>query len=227
MVENRPLRPLLEVDAFQWPPECERLTLAAGYVLDRLAEQVIELAQQGRKVVAISGCRRGEGCTTLVLALAPRLVRKGLKVVLVDADFHHPRLAQRLGLLPEAGWEQALAGRLPLAEVAVESVRDRFVLLPLRELQSAPEVGPTRLQDPAVVFGALRRSYDVVLVDLGRFHRHESGSFGPPKPQGNWIDAVVLVHSVRSTSREDLARNRRRVREAGIYEAGIVENFVA
>ena len=220
----QPFRPLLEVDAFQWPPECDRLRRAAADQWEHLAEQLAEQAALGRKLVAISGCRRGDGCTTLILSVAPRLVERGLKVLLVDADFQRPLLARRLGLLPEYGWERVLAGRAAPAEVIIESLQDRLALLPLCQMPSALGDDRGATADPSVSLGQVREHYDVVLIDLGRFHRHEAQGT-PLEPRASWIEAVVLVRNTRSTPEEDLARHRRRIRAAGIHEVGIVENF--
>ena len=221
-----PFRPVLEVDRFLWPPDCEKLEHAAAAPLDSLAEQMAEQASVGRKVVAIASCRRGDGCTTLLLSLAPRLSALGLRVLLVDADFHNPLLARSLGLVPEHGWEEVLAGRLPAEEVIVESLHDRLALLPLCEPPPGRSYELGGDPDPAVSLKQLAAHYDVVLLDLGRFHRHDASGSSLPQPNAEWIDALVLIRNVRSTPEEDLARNRRRVRAVGVHELGIVENFV-
>ena len=221
-----PLRPLLEVDRFHWPQGSARLSDAAGSQLEELAEAIAMECRRGRKVVAMSSCRRGDGCTTLTLAIAPRLVKKGLRVVLVDADFHNPLLARRLGLAPETGWEEVLAGRLPLTEVMIESVEDRLVLLPLREPVPGRTYELGAQPDPAVSLAALKEHYDLILLDLGRFGRTPRTATTLPLPDATWIDAAVLIHNVRSTPQQDLTRTRRKIRDAGIVEAGIAENFV-
>ena len=150
----------------------------------------------------------------MLLCAARRLAARGLKVVMVDADFDHPKLARRLGLLPEAGWEEVLAGGLPLAEVLIESLEDRVALLPL----PGPLSTESGLPDPAASLDLLRRHYDLVLVDLGEV--------GAEAAARNWIDAVVLVHDVRSTPRAELVRATRRLQAAGQVELGVAENFV-
>jgi Mrp family chromosome partitioning ATPase len=221
-----PLRPLLEVDRFHWPQGSTRLNDDAGSQLDELAEGIAKECRQGRKAVAMSSCRRGDGCTTLTLAIAPRLAKMGLRVVLVDADFHNPLLARRLGLAPETGWEEALAGRLPLTEVMIESVEDQLALLPLREPVPGRTYDLGGQPDPAISLAALKEHYDLILLDLGRFGRTPRTATTLPLPDATWIDATVLIHNVRSTPQEDLKRTRRKIRDTGIVETGIVENFV-
>ncbi len=222
---SRPFRPLLEVDRFLWPDDCDRVARTASDQLDGLAEQIADEARLGRKIVGVASCRRGDGCTTLVLSVAPRLAALGFRVLLVDSDFHNPLLARRLGLLPETGWEEVLAGHLPLEEVLVESLQDRLALLPLR----APSAG--RSYDfgancqPRASLEAAAGHYELLLVDVGRFFRHDAHGSNLPQPTGKWLESLVLIHNVRSTPEEDLQRNRQRIRDAGIHEMGIVENF--
>ena len=219
---QEPFRPSFQVDGFAWPSGCTRLSTAAEDQLDHLADGLTAGLSEGRKVVGLGSCRQGEGCTTLLLCAARRLAERGLTVAMVDADFDHPELAGRLGLLPESGWEEVLAGRLPLAEAVVESVQDRIVLLPWLGPVSS-EGCPTA--DPAArgaTLNALREHYDLVLIDLGAF---DAGS-PAVRVDGRWIDAVVLVHDVRSTPQAELNRARARLEAAGIDALSVAENFV-
>lgn len=221
----KPFRPLLEVDRFLWSDECDRFARAVGGQLEGLAEQIADEARLGRQIVGVASCRRGDGCTTLTLSLAPRLVAMGLKVLLVDSDFHNPTLGHRLGLLPESGWEEVLAGHLPLEEVIIESIHDRLALLPLKSPSPGRSYDLGGNPQPRVSLELAAQHYELVLVDVGRFHRHDSKNSNLPQPDGRWLQSLVLLHNVRSTPDEDLTRNRQRIRAAGIREMGIVENF--
>ena len=97
---EREFKPAWEVDHFTWPRLCRRLIARAAEELDRLADALLAANSQGRKVLAMAGCRRGEGATTLLLCAARRLAERGIKPVLVDADLGRPRLAKRLGVQP-------------------------------------------------------------------------------------------------------------------------------
>jgi Mrp family chromosome partitioning ATPase len=219
-------RPLLQVDRFTWPRPCSRLVTAAAGELDRLSDELLAVQARGQKVLAIAGCRRGEGSTTVLLCTARRLAERGLRVVMVDADLADPQLARRLGVLPQFGWESAWAGRLPLAEVVIESAENRLALLPLREASAA--VGPWG-DGKAIIaenIDTLRANFDLVLVDLGPLEDPAviGGSFG--REVSRRLDGVILVQNVRLAARERLAEVQRRLAAAGIAQAGIVENLV-
>ena len=87
----------------------------AAEELDRLADALLAAGRQGQKVLAIGGCRRGEGATTLLLCAVRRLAERGIKPVLVDADLGRPRLAKRLGVQPQFGWDETTEAGGPIA----------------------------------------------------------------------------------------------------------------
>ena len=79
-------KPAWQVERFTWPRICRRLIGRAADELDRLADALLTANAGGQKVLAIAGCRQGEGATTLLLCAARRLAERGVKAVLVDAD---------------------------------------------------------------------------------------------------------------------------------------------
>ncbi len=218
-------QPAYQVDQFAWSPTASKLSLNAGIQLDRLADGLAAGLPEGRKVVGLGAGRRGEGCTTLLLCAARRLAQRGLNVLLVDADFDHSCLARRLGLMPETGWEDVLAGRVPLAEAIVESIQDRLSILPLRGLAAEQDCSSGITVDPAASLALLRKHYDLILIDLGELNTGMPAG-QPLEAAAQWLDAVVLVHDVRATPQTELIQTRSRLQAAGIAEAGIAENFV-
>ena len=100
---------------------------------------------------------------------------QGRKVVLVDANWSNPQLAQSLGLLPQIGWEETLCGGLPLEEVVIESLADGLAVLPVRE-PSASTIATAQI---AASFDILAREFDVVLVDLGPLAQVEDEDASP------------------------------------------------
>jgi len=224
--DHERFQPSFQVDGFAWPSGCTRLSMVAGEQIDQLADSLAGEREQGHQVVAMSGCRRGDGCTTLLLCVARRLAERGLRIAMIDADFDNPLLARRLGLLPEVGWEEIFTARLPVEEVTIESVQDRLAVLPLCGSLPCRACPAEDLPAPASALNVLREHYDLVLVDLGPLGDDTLNGDGASRAVMDWIDAMVLVHDVRGTSPDELNRTRRRVQAAGLVEAGIAENFV-
>jgi Mrp family chromosome partitioning ATPase len=223
---QKPFRPAFQVDRLAWPSGCARLGMAARDQIEDLADALVAGGEAGQQVVAMSGCRRGDGCTTLLLCVARRLAERGLQVAVVDADLANPLLARRLGLLPDAGWEQVVTAQASVDQLIIESLQDRLAVLPLCgeiPCQGCPARG---LPDPIASLDVLRRHYDLVLVDLGQFGARGVGGDGACRGVNRWIDAVVLVRDVRTTREDELEQIRHRVGAVGLVEAGIAENFV-
>ena len=85
--------------------------------------------------------------------------------MLVDADSDRPRLAKRLGVQPQLGWDETDEDDGGLGRATVEAVGG-LAVLPLRE---SPPNGRKTLDWPrlADALDTLRDHYQMVLVDLG------------------------------------------------------------
>jgi Mrp family chromosome partitioning ATPase len=219
-------RPMLQVDHFAWSKTCVRLQSAAAGPLEQLAESLAAILEQGRRVIGLGGCGAGEGVTTLVLATGQALADCGLRVVVADADLADPQLARRLGLLPQSGWEDALAGRLPLQDTLVESIADRLTVLPVREPFAGTGAAPDDATRMAASLDTLAKHFDAVLVDLGSLEDRTVVSGSLARGIGRRLDAVVLVQNVRTTTPHRLAEVQECVAAAGMNLAGIIQNFV-
>ena len=223
---GEPFRPMLQVDHFIWPNVCQRLGNTAVDELGRLTDALVAAMTRGQKVLALSGCRRGEGATTLLLCAGQHLAKQGYRVVLVDANWQDPKLAKQLGLLPEFGWEEVLAGRVSLEEVVIETLDNRLAVLPVRGSLPDAEEHSCGSQRMARSIQTLRGSYDLVLVDLGSPKDPKSLDNWPARPVAGVLDAVVLVHNVRATTQNRLVEFQRALATADVAQVGIVQNFV-
>lgn len=218
----------LAVDHFTWPRLCRRLIARAAEELDRLADALLAANNQGQNVLAIAGCRRGEGATTLLLCAARRLAERGVKPLMVDADLGRPRLAKRLGVEPELGWDETTNenGRR-IDEAIVEATANNVALLPAREPAedgARPAYDRSRL---TACLKTLQNHYDLVLVDLGPLEEAGLADGAWSGAVGRAIDAVVLVHNDHVTSDAERTAFEEQLAAQGIAVMGIVENFVA
>lgn len=220
---GQPFRPLLQVDGFVWPKVCRKLSVEAHSAMNRLADGLIAGSANECKVVAFASCLRGEGSTTLLLSVAQRLAERNVNMLMLDADPLDPSLARRVGLLPDLGWQEVLIGQVPLAEAVVGSVEDHVALL--------PSCGPSAEPDPAVapmaalgpVVAQMRRAFTLLLIDLGPLDQQIDSELNAA---AQWIDAVLLISSVRATLPGQAVEARDRLNRAGVAKVGIVENFV-
>ncbi len=213
-------RPLLEVDTFLWPRTVGSLAATAAEALDQLTGNLLDHAKRGQKAIGWQSCRHGDGCSTLLLAVARRLAEQDLKVAAVDADFRHPRLARRLGLTPSEGWEEAAAGHVPLAEVIIESLRDGIVLVPW----CGPAEPPDESFDLNLLLKPLRENYDHVMVDLGHDGQHSRHAPRMASLRA-CLDVVLVVHNVGDVPTAELNRLCRGLSKDGKAELAVVENF--
>ena len=222
---DKTFRAMLQVDNLVWPKFCADVPPPVKVELDQLAAGLLDGNGARRAVVGIAGTSSGAGCTTLVLGVARRLARHGVNLVVMDANPANPALASRLGLLPEVGWEAVAAGRLAVAEVLIESLKDKVTLLPLCD--PAAVLGAAGAEGPPVAarlaMETLRQHYDVVLVDLGV---PDAGGDAALGLVADWLDAAAVVHDVRGGAPEALARAQSRLEAFGITVAGVAENFV-
>ena len=215
-------RPLLQVDRVVWPGIDNRLQTTAPAAIEQMADGLLSLCASGSKVLGLTSCASGEGVTTLLLAAARKLLSQGRKVVLVDANWSNPQLAQSLGLLPQIGWEETLCGGLPLEEVVIESLADGLAVLPVRE----PSANAITKAQIAASFDILAREFDVVLVDLGPLAQTDD-EFHCAGDVTARMDAVILVQNVRLTTPNRLAEARGRLAASNLRCAGTIQNFVA
>lgn len=220
-------KPAWRVDRFTWPRICRRLIGRSAGELDRLADALLTAGDRGQKVLAVAGCHCGKGATTLLLCVARRLTERGIKAVLVDADRARPRLAKRLGVQPQLGWNETSDDDKPLDQAVVEAAANNLALVPFDE--STTHGGTTANVWPrlAACIETLRRHYELVLVDPGPLENIESINDALAATPCGKIDAVLLVRNKRTTSEDDLTEIEGRLTAAEIAVVGLIENFVA
>ena len=224
-------RPMLEVDHFVWPRICQQLHTVAVRQMEELADALLAAAGKDHKVLAVGGVRAGDGATTMLLCAGRLLARRGFRVLLADAAFADPQVARQLGMLPQAGWEDVLAGRLPLEEVIIESTADRLAVLPTVPPPSGDRgrnaAGDLAGKEAALAasLDVLAQHYDFVLVDVGPLEdrprpacRRWEAAAGWRRPSWSTIRATA--------SAQRLAEVQSSLAAAGVAQIGVIQNFV-
>lgn len=218
-------RPLLRIDGVTWPEPSERLCRLAAEQIHRVAATVQRVAESGRILIGVAAFSSGEGCTTVLLALARRLVELGRKTLLLDADVAHPGLPERLGLKVDCGWREVALGRIELEEAVAESDRECLALLPYCGSQIKTDSALPREEAIDCILARLRDPYDVVLIDLGA-SLTSGGREGVLSGEfAKRMDSVLTVQNVRVTSESQLAMLREHFHRIGVAETGVIENF--
>lgn len=203
-----------EVDRYLYPAISDRLLNRYEYFAHS-GEKLKQAAQAGLKVLGITGVGRDEGRSTLAICLARAAARSGLKVALMDCDFQHPRLAQGVGLDVAAGWESVVRGETALAEVAIRSLEDGVMLLPLLD---EAQTSTLSMDDESVqqILAQVRQSSDVVILD--------AGPIDTPSGRSS-LDAAIVVWDRRRRKLEEAETVAQRLSAAGVEAVGIAENF--
>ena len=216
-------RPEWEVDSFGTVETSGRLIANPDDLFLDAAQQILNAASSGVKVIGITSCDRGEGRTTLTRGLAQRLACDDVSVAVVDADFERPHLAAHFDVNPAAGWTDNLPQTTEPSEVAIVSLKDRLTLIPLRSPVSQNDIPAAQivLQE---VLNTLADRFDVVLVDLGPA---PSGTVGFISGRdGNRTRAMVIVQHLKNTSEHRLGELLHTVSSSGTTVLGTAENFV-
>lgn len=221
--ETQSLLASFEVARFNWPGRVSQLTTAAAAGFGALATLIAQRSREGRKVLAVASTHRGEGRTTVAQAVARMIGNRNVRVALVDADFQRPQLGEQLQLAIAVGWEDVLAGDQPLREALIESMADRVTLLPLRAALPEPAVNDRHLV--AETIEQLRRSFDLVVIDLGPLGDDSAALDFAAVFHGARIDDALVVRDIHTTTHDDLKRVGRRLSAAGVGHWDIVENF--
>jgi Mrp family chromosome partitioning ATPase len=216
-------KPALEVDEFRWSAACETILRRHR---DRLRPAVLTLLaadEAGRSLIGVGAPAPGAGCTTILACLARLLVEAGKTVAIVDGNFAAPGLARQLGLAVDAGWEDVLAGRAPLAEGVIYSLADRIALLPLA---AGGQAAAEQLQSihASVTAGVLRYHYDIVLVDLGAIADRFQGAVAQLLARQCRLDGVILASVAGRAAALEPQRLMQLAPELATICLGVVEN---
>lgn len=187
-----------------------------------LVEQLVVISHTDNvRTLLLAGCLHREGYTTVTLALALAIVQQtGKRVALVDADFSHPSLAQRLGVTPRHGIEDVVLDGIAIEEAMVVGYEPPLSLLSMVNGFEQPAL-VIKNDRFASVIKALRAHYDFVLIDGGQllaegsYCTHLSG-----------VDASLLVHDPSRSSARLLDQAERLLEARGIPCLGVIENLV-
>jgi Mrp family chromosome partitioning ATPase len=221
------LRPGTVVASFRWPAVCRALSTQCRAELDNVVDKLLAHADEGERTAGLFSLYRGQGCTSVLAALAARLAIRKRKVLLVDGNFANPRLAAQFDVVPTAGWEDTLTSNTSLADSLIRAADDQLDLLALsREAINLPlSVAPSTLAHTD--FRAIYDAYDLLVFDLGAFFDARSKPFAFELMRNIAIDVATAVTGPDATDPRDLASFEQALRERGCKFLGTIENRAA
>ncbi len=221
------LRPGTTVASFEWPKICRSLSVQSGLQLDRVVDLFRAQAGAGHSLIGIVGLFPRVGTTTTALCLAARAARRVRRVILVDGNLRHPRIASCLEAAPTVGWQEVLKHAAPLADAVIRATGDNLDLLALSaKAPKDPQPLAAGLQ-AAVTAGVLRHAYDIVLIDLGTFFEPASQPIVLELVRNMGIDSVVAVTGSGPADPRDLATVAEYLEPSGCAILGTIENRIA
>ncbi len=118
------------------------------------------------RTLAVTSARAGEGKTLSSLSLAVvTSMSVDRRVLLVDCDLRLPAVHRSLGLRPDAGLAEVLAGEANLGEAILRVDGSELDVLPVRKIPSNP-AELLDSQEMASLLEELAGRYDRVILDM-------------------------------------------------------------
>lgn len=125
-------------------------------------------AEAGRDgVVAIASGKGGVGKTTVTVSLAAELVRRGRRVLVLDADFGTANVDVACGLCPEATLSDVLRGTHQLGDILLQAPGGFHLLPGASGLTDTDHLPHGRLRELFGDMEKLEAAHDMILIDVG------------------------------------------------------------
>ena len=193
---------------------------------------LVQAQDRPPQAMLVTSAQPGEGKTSVSLNLAFAFAQMGSRVIIVDADFHRPRVAQPLMLPNDKGLSNVLianhfeASNKSGSDCVQESIRRLEMLDNLWVLPSGPTPpNPAELlTSPAMKYllERLRYQFDHVIIDSPPVLLISDGLI-----LANKVDGIIIVAKNEKTQRGALRRACRMVRDSGGNILGVVLNKVS
>lgn len=183
----------------------------------RQLRSALELAARdaATTVLAVAGCNRGTGKTSVAVALATAYAAAGGRTLLIDADIGRPGLTSALGLTRAHGLRQAL--ETGAGGEFVHRVADALDAMPAGDSRSGHLDALSRT-NLARLLETLRERFDVIVLDAGPVV-----SSVEARLVATSADHVLLVVD-RGESRQRVRAAIEQLRRAGATLTGLVFN---
>ncbi|NLU51823.1 MAG: MinD/ParA family protein [Clostridiaceae bacterium] len=138
------------------------LNSAGGQLLDKQEEP-----QKKARVITITSGKGGVGKTNVTVNLALALSRKGLKVVILDADFGLANIDVLFGIVPKYTLLDLIYDRKSVYEVLTDGPENIKFLSGGSGVEELIRLDRTQLRKFVANINILDKLFDVILIDTG------------------------------------------------------------
>lgn len=169
--------------------------------------------------VAVTSVREGIGSSQTAVNLAQAEARRGVDVLLIDADFANPTVLERLGLLDEgAGLADLLSSRCGVEDAIRATGIDNLHVI---GTGSVDKTTPDRLRSNRLqsLIGEIEPRYELIVVDTP-----PTTGVVDSRAVASQCDGVVVVYDPNSSKRRDVADATDTLRSAKAHVVGLVSN---
>jgi capsular exopolysaccharide synthesis family protein len=199
-------------------PLSETMSTAATVLRSYMAEREF-------RTVAVTSARAGEGKTTTAMNLACALARKGLNVLLVDADLRAPRLHEIYGLDNSRGLSTLLLGPEPAEpELDPDQIIAQTEIPTLRVLAAGPtnEIVGDLHDSPRMIdfLRTQRERFDMLVLDAAPLT-----GVGDAVALSRVVDTCLWVVRSGSSDRQTLGWAKHLLKTVRADVAGVILNF--
>jgi polysaccharide biosynthesis transport protein len=170
------------------------------------------------RVVLVASSAPGEGKSTIAINLA-LILSKNAKTCIMDGDLRSPTIADALGKVPVAGWDDVLAGNRKVEEALIRFDQyPNLSLLPVSKNRTnrAELIASGKIDE---LIDSLRGSFEFVVIDSPPVISYSDARILAPL-----TDAIVVVGRWGLTTRRALTRCVQRLQEVGGNVTGLVVN---
>ena len=214
------IRPAWEVDAFQWPAITSDLIETQSGVFEELVTSLEKLPMDA-KTMAVTSLRTGDGRSVMSICVARWAAQRGIKTLLVDADFSRARLVASAGLEFGLGWQQMVTESVPVAEFLVASEHVPLTVMCLQPSSITSQNRSNVSKTLSDNLNLLKPNFDLIVVDSGTTRELEWLFEDNRHP----ADLGVFVCNLRRSEASDVLEARRQMAAAGFQHLAMAENF--
>ncbi|MBM4245003.1 MAG: MinD/ParA family protein [Deltaproteobacteria bacterium] len=117
------------------------------------------------RTIAVTSGKGGVGKTFVTVNVGIALARRGLRVLVVDADLGLANVDTMLGLAPGATLRQVLSGERAIGDVLLEGPAGVRIVPATSGFEDMARLGERKLCELLAHFDELAQSFDVALID--------------------------------------------------------------